>query len=73
MRDIFILSHFDLLGVDDDEFHVGRTVVVEERGKESVHHDGFTRASGTGDEKVGHFGEVGDDGIAGDVFSYCEG
>ena len=69
MRNILILGHLDLFWIDDDELHVGRAVAVEERGDEGVGHDGLTRTSGTGDEKMRHFGEISNDCAAGDVFA----
>ena len=73
MGDVLVLGHFDLLRVDDDEFHVGGRVAIKQGADESISHDRLTGTSSTGDEEVRHFGEICYDGFAGDVLPYREG
>ena len=73
MGNIGILNHLNALWVDNDKLKVGGGVAIEEGNNHGIGHNGLTRAGRTGDEEVGHLGEVGDDGFTGDVFTDREG
>ena len=70
MRQAVIARKLDALGVDHNQANVLGKGAHEQGRDDGVDHDRLTGARGTGDQQVGHLGEVGDDrrplGIAAD-------
>src|SRR5690606_24594583 len=56
-----------------DEADVLGALAIDDGGDDGVDADGLARAGGAGDEQVGHAGEVGNEGLAGDVFAEGDG
>ena len=46
------------LGVNHDELHIVGTCLVQQTDDNGIHAHGFTGTGGTGDQQVGHFGNV---------------
>ena len=46
------------LGVNHDELHIVGTCLVQKANDDGIHAHGFTGTGGTGDQQVGHFGNV---------------
>ena len=70
MRQTVIACKLDALGVDHDQANVLGKGAHEQGCDDGVDHDRLTGTRGTGDQQVGHLGEVGDDrralGVAAD-------
>ena len=70
MRQAVVARELDALGVDHDQAHVLGKGAHEQGRDDRVNHDRLTGTGSTGDQQVGHLGEVGDDrralGIAAD-------
>ncbi len=64
-----INRQLDPLGVDQNHAHLGRLRAHQERGNHRVDKARLARPGGTGDEQVGHLGEVGDDESALDILA----
>ena len=62
-----IRRHLDHLGVDQDQLQVVRRGLEQQAGDEGVDAHALARASGAGDERVGHLVELGDDRLTGHV------
>jgi len=61
---VVVKLHLHDLGIDHDEAQLIRGEAVEQARDDTVDADTFTAPGGTGDEEVGHAGEVADDGAA---------
>ncbi len=61
MRQTVIARKLDALGVDHDQANVLGKGAHEQGRDDGVDHDRLTGTRGTGDQQVGHLGEVGDD------------
>ena len=68
MRDAVVRRELHALRVDHDEAHLGGSGAHEDGHDHGVDGDRLARAGGAADEQVRHLGEVGDDGVALDVF-----
>ena len=70
MRQAIVACELDALGIDHDQAHVLGKRAHEQGRDNGVDHHRLTGTRGTGDQQVGHLGEVGDDrralGIAAD-------
>ena len=69
MRDAVVVRQLDLLGVDHDHAHLLRGAAQQDRRDQAVDAAALARAGGAGDEQVRELGEVGVDGLAGDVLA----
>ena len=69
MREAIEDFKFHDLGVDHDESEVFRALRIEDRGDDGIDTNRFARAGSAGDEQVRHFGQVGDERGAGNVFA----
>ena len=69
MRQIRIHRHFHALGVDHHELHFIRRGFVEEAHQHGVEAHAFARSRRTGDEHMGHGGEIPDGGAPFDVLA----
>ena len=61
MRQAVIARELDALGVDHDQANILGKRAHEQSRDDGVDHDRLTGTRGTGDQQVGHLGEVGDD------------
>ena len=73
VRDALVHAKLDAFGIDQDQAHLRGRSLVEQRHDHGIDGHGFAAASGTGDEHVGHRGQVGDDDAAVNVFAHGEG
>ena len=73
VRDALVHAEFDALGIDEDHADLFGGGLEQDGHDHGVDGDGFAGASGTGDEDVGHGGEVGGDDAAVDVFAHGDG
>ena len=64
-----VLLQLDDLWVDHDEAELVGREAVEQGTDDGVDADGFAGAGAAGDEHVGHFREVGNDGMAVNVLA----
>ena len=69
VRDAFVRAHLQHLGVDEDHAHLRRIALVEQRQQHGVDAHRLARARRAGHQQVGHAGQVGADGMAGDVLA----
>ena len=69
MRQAGVLTHFDLLGVDQDHAHLIGSRSHEQRRDDAVDTARLASAGGTGDEEVRRGGEVQEHRTTGDVLS----
>ena len=69
MRQIRIHRHFHAFGVDHHKLHFIRRCLVEEAHQHGVEAHAFARARRTGDEHMGHGGEIPDGGAPFDVLA----
>src|SRR6202034_195856 len=73
VRNAFVHAQLNALGIDEDEAHLLRRRLVEHGHDHGVDGHGFAAAGGTGDEDVGHGGQIRDDDAAVDVFAHGQG
>jgi hypothetical protein len=69
VRDALVVVELDLLGVDEHELHLVRRGLQQDAREHPVDARRLAGAGGAGDEQVRHLGEVGADGLAGDVLA----
>ena len=69
VRNALIRRELDALGVDKNKANLGGSRSHQDRGNHRVDERRLTGARCTRDEKVGHFGEVGDDELPLNVFA----
>ena len=69
MRDAVVVRQLDLLGVDHDHAHLLGRAAQEHRRDQAVDAAALARAGGAGDEQMRQPGQVGVDGLAGDVLA----
>ncbi len=73
MRDTFVHRQLKHFRVDHDETNVFRLRLIEHAEDHGVHADRFTRTSGTGNQQMRHFRQIGHHRIAGDIFAQHHG
>ena len=73
MRDAVIDGKFQHLGVDHDQAAFFRRQLIQQRQDHRVDRHRLARPGGPGDQKVGHLGKVGHDGIAANVLAQGQG
>ena len=73
MRDPFIDRQFKHFRVDHNEAHIFRLRFIKHAEDHGIHPNRFTGTSGTGNQQVRHFCQIGNDRIAGDVFPQHHG
>ena len=69
MRDAVVVRQLDLLGIDHDHAHLLGSAAQQDRRHQAVDAAALARAGGAGDEQMRQPGEVGVDGLAGDVLA----
>ena len=69
VRDVLERGHFHDFGVDEDQLHHVRPLLVHDGHDDGVDADRFARAGGAGDQAVGHGGQVGDERLAAGVLA----
>ncbi len=67
VRDALVVVELDLLGVDQDHPQVVRRRAQQHRGEEGVEAHALAGAGGSGDQEVGHPGQVDVDRLAAEV------
>ncbi len=72
VRDPFVDAHLEHLRIDQDEPHVARLGLVEERQDHRVDADRLARSRCAGHQTMRHLLQVGDDGNADDVLAEAE-
>ena len=72
VREVLVHLELDHLGVDEDELHLVRARLVEDRRDERVDADALARARRAGDQEVRHRPQVVHDGLAVDVLAERE-
>ncbi len=73
MGNALVHAQLDALGIDQDHADLFGRGAVEDGHDHGVDGDGFAGAGGTGDEDVGHGGEVGGDDASVDVLAEGDG
>jgi hypothetical protein len=73
VREFLVTLHLDKFGVDHDEAQFIGGETAEQAGDDAVDAHGLAGSGGTGDQQVGHGGEVGDDGFAVNVLAEGDG
>ena len=69
MRNPFVNTHFEHLGIDQDESNLGRIALVEKRQQHGIDPNRLTRSGCTSHQQVRHTGQISDDGVAADIFA----
>ena len=72
MRDILVSRKLEHLRVDQDEPHLARLGLVQNRKNHRIEGDRFPRTGRASDQQVRHFCEISDHRVAGDVLAEGE-
>ncbi len=72
MRDPLVHGELEHLRVDHDQPHIARVGAIEQRQNHGVDRNRFAGTGCTGNQQVGHLGQVGDDGVAEDVLAQSQ-
>ena len=73
MRDLFIDTEFNHLGIDHEKSYLVRRSPVEDAQDDSVDTDGFTGSRCACDQKMRHAGNVGNNSLAADILTDRKG
>ena len=73
MRNTVIDRQLQHFRVDQHQPDLIRACLVQQADQHGVHPDRLTGTGGTGNQQVGHFGQIGNHRLTGDVVTECQG